>query len=224
VGWKQFYKITSSDFSGLYNAGQRWGQLFTYQWTVDTQKIYGAGFYYNKEYLGESPKIKITYQAFGAKQARVTVKFLIVADPNSSGEVDVGLFLKKNDEWSASSMPLISVQLSNSSTNYVVSTSMLRWEINEKSVAIYDEKGNKLTDFTLTDYAQSFTVFVRTAPSSGWIGLIVYEVTGEYYDQMEDMMNQIMTMMNIMMWVMLAVVIISAVVGMFRGRKRGETE
>jgi hypothetical protein len=224
MGWKQFFKITSSDFAALYNAGQSWGQLFTYRWIVDSQTVYGAGYYSNSEMLGESPKIRITYQAFGSKLARITVKFLIVADPSSSGSVAIALFMKKDDEWAASAMPAISISFSNPTQNYTASLSQLTWVINEKTLTIYDANGNKLTDFTLEDYAQSFTVFVHVTPSSGWIGLVVYEVVGEYYDQLEDLMNQIMSMMNVMMWVLLAVTIISAIIAVFRKRKGGETE
>ena len=224
MGWKQFYRITSSDFQALYNAGQSWGQLTVFRWNVQGQYYYGAGYYYNSEQLGESPKIRITYQAFGSKQARITVKFIVVADPNSSGSVDIALFLKKNDEWASSSMPAISISLSNPTSNYTASLSQLTWVINEKSLSIYDANGNKLTDFTLSDYAQSFTVYVHIKPSSGWIGLIVYEVDGEYYDQMEDIINQITNMFSIMMWVMIAVMIISAVISLFRKRREGETE
>ena len=224
MGWKEFCRITSSDFQAMYNAGQAWGQLYPYRWTVEGKDIYGAGLYSRETRMGESPKIRIAYQVFGSKIARITVRYLIVADPNSSGDATIALIMKKDDEWSAPSMPAVGIGISNPSTSYVASTSTLVWEINEKTLRIYDEKGNKIWDFTLSDYAQSFTVFIRIAPSAGWIGLVVYEVVGEYYDQMEDIMNQVMNMMNIMMWVMLAVVIISAIISMFRGRKRGETE
>jgi hypothetical protein len=224
MGWKQFFRITSSDFQALYNAGQRWGTLTVYRWIVDSQTVYGAGWYYNSDVQGDSPKISITYQSFGTKQARITTKFLIIADPNSSGKLHLVLIFMKNGDWAAPAMPVVEIPVSNTSSNYVASLSQLTWVINEKTLSIYDANGNKLTDFTLSDYAQSFVVRVHVMPSSGWIGLMVYEVTGEYYDQFEDLMNQIMSMMNIMLWVMLAVMIISAIIAVFRRRKGGETE
>jgi hypothetical protein len=247
VGWKQFFKMTTSDFKSYYDRAQSWGDLVPYKITVDTTEYYGAGIIASPgegQYIGGlSPKIAHLPGA----TTRITVKFIFYADANTPTSCTASLLIvfytngdtaKDEEGYDAHG---VEVRLTSVPGTNVADFHEFRVEQSGNKITWYGD-GQKLGEATLSGNLQSFAFYVRSTryrvvsesesksestatqtvePDAH--GIVIYEITGEYYDQLEDMFNMITQIMFIMMFIMVGITLITTLFRAFRvGRGKGE--
>jgi hypothetical protein len=242
VGWKQFFRITSGDFKSYFDRGQKWGDLDTFEVTVRGTKYYGAGLVElpaeGRAIGGFSPKIAHVPGA----STRINVKFMFYADANTPIGCATRLYIvfytngdtAKDDRGrDALGFELMVVR---SPATTTVEFHEFRVEQSGNRVVWYLD-GQKLDEVVLNGTLQSFVFFVMLiryrlaseatssteqseapAPDDAY-GIIIYEVTAEYYDWLEDVFSSITQVMVVMMFAMVGVTLITTLFRAFRVRE-----
>jgi beta-glucanase (GH16 family) len=240
VGWKQFFKMTTGDFKSYYDRAQSWGDLLPYRITIDTKEYYGAGIIASpgegQVIGGFSPKIAHLPGA----TTRITVKFIFYADANTPTSCTASILIvfytngdtaKDEQGYDAHG---VEVSLTNVPGTNVADFHEFRVEQSGNKITWYGD-GQKIGEATLSGNLQSFAFYVRStryyvvSESESTVtqavepdahGIVIYEVTGEYYDQLEDMFNMITQVMFIMMFAMVGITLITTLFRAFGGRRR----
>ena len=109
--------------------------------------------------------------------------------------------------------------LSNTSTTLAADFKVVVYEIEGNTLKVYVD-GTQYGSYQLETPLTSFRLAISLQPTTGWVGMIIYEVEAQYYDYMEDLMTQMMSMMNTMMWIFIVVMVINMIISLFK--KGGE--
>jgi len=220
MGWKAYYKVDETYFKDLYEKAERWGNMDSYMFTVQGEEHYGAGKVgTNPTTWIQSPKI----QHYTGK-TRIRIKYYLWANAGATGKASIGIVFYKNDE---SSKDELGYDLHGATHTISEAPSVNTGEPHEMVVEQENNRitwsvdGEKLGEATLEAPLTSFKLAVAIDEVSGdQIGIIITEVTAEYYDFIEDMVNQLMSVMNILVWVFLGVSIILMIVKAFKPTKK----
>jgi len=220
MGWKTVYSVGEDYFKQLYEAGQKWGDFLSYKLTVEGVVHYGAG-YASSSPTGWVFSPKIQHQI---GKTRIKVKYYVWIGANATGKADIGIVFYKNDTSSKDEQGYDVHGVEHTvSTAPTESTAEGPHELlieQENNKITYYVDGTKLGEAVLEPPLTSFKLVIAIPEvSGGELGIIVTEVTEEYYDYMEDMINMFINIMNIMTWVMVFIVLITSVIKAFRRKK-----
>jgi len=232
MGWKQFYKISQENFKSMWERSEKWGDLIPVKATVDSTVYYGAGLITapppGRYDHGFSPKI----QHPAGFNTRITVKLFFYSDANEPANSASNLHIvfytdgdtaKDEQGYDAHGF---SVLLRESPPSNIIVFYEFRVEQSGNKIVWYVD-GEKIGEATLTGALQSFklliTNFQYTAYSSGLQsgshGIVIYEVVGEYYDQLEDIFNMMTQIMFIMMFIVIGIMFVRMIFKPIRGRE-----
>ena len=234
MGWKQFYKITSSDFKSYYDRAQKWGDLEPYKVVVGTAEYYGVGLIKSpaesQSIWALSPKI----QHVAGAQTRITAKLIFYADANTplgcAGNVYI-VFYTDGDtakDPQGADAHGISLSLATVPSYNVATFHEFRVEQSGNKITLYLD-GNRVGETTLSGVLQSFAFLVEVAryrvaseaePSTAQDahGVVIYEITGEYYDVWEDMFRTMAQMIHVAMFIAIGVMLFIMVLKVFTSR------
>jgi hypothetical protein len=239
VGWKQFYKISSSDFKSYYDKAQKWGDLYPVKIIIGTTEYYGAGIVGSPDpgqvIGGLSPKIA---HVAGAT-TRITAKFIFYADANTPTSCTASILIvfytngdtaKDQQGYDAHGCE---VTLSSVPSTNIAELHEFKVEQSGNKITWYAD-GQKLGEAVLNGVLQSFAFYVKSvryyvmseaesnvarAEVQDAHGIVIYEVTGEYYDQWEDVFNMMTQIMFITMFIMICIMIFTMMTRMFGSSK-----
>ena len=240
VGWKQFFRITSGDFKQYYDKAQKWGDLYPFEVTVGGTKLYGAGLAglpaEGQAVGGFSPKI---IHVPGAR-TRITVKFIFHVDANTPYGCAARLYVvfytngeTAKDDYGNDAFGF-EISLPYSPTTNVTEFHEFRVEQSGNNIAWYVD-GNKLDEAKLNGTLQSFSFYImlihyKVASEAGQstqtpvpgdaYGIVIYEITAEYYDWLEDVFNTITQVMFVAMFIMVGVTLFTTLFRAFRVERR----
>jgi hypothetical protein len=243
VGWKQFFRITSGDFKSYFDKGQKWGDLNPFEVTVGGTKYYGAGLVglpaEGQATGGFSPKIAHVPGA----NTRISVKFMLYADANTPIGCAARMYIvfytngdTAKDDQGKDALGFEIVITQSPSTN-TTEFHEFRVEQSGNRVVWYVD-GQKLNETVLNGTLQSFVFYVmlirykvaseatssaeqtaQTPTPGDAYGVIIYEITAEYYDWLEDVFSTMTQVMVVMMFAMVGVTLITTLIRAFRVRE-----
>ena len=224
MGWKQFFHKT---FKENWDAGEPWGDLELYKITLDGQDYYCAGHasLTPTDWL-YSPKV----QHPQGVRTRITVRYIFWCSAGVTGKAGIGIiFFKDGDSCKDPDgydiHGVSTIVLEPPAENLADTKEFVVEYDGTNKITLYSD-GSKVADVILEVPLVSFKVAIKIEEASGGgdIGILIYEVIGEYYDQWEDLINQIYGIMQWMIPLMLVMMIIPAIVGIFKGKKKTEEE
>jgi hypothetical protein len=236
VGWKQFYRITSSEFKSYYDRAQKWGGLEPYKVVIGPAEYYGVGLIKSpaegQSVWALSPKI----QHVSGAQTRITVKFIFYADAGTPlgcvGIIYIVFYTNGDTAKDPQGRDAFGVMLSLATVpgRNVAELHELTVEQSNNRIALYLD-GNRLGETTLSGVLQSFALLVEVAryrvasePSSAQDtaqdahGIMIYEIIGEYYDVWEDMFRTMAQMIHVAMFIAIGVMLLITVFKAFTSR------
>ena len=222
MGWKAFFRKT---FEEEWENNRNWGDLAPYKVSIGDNEYYGVGYIGTISDWLLSPKI----QHPQGVRTRIRIKYIFWVDANATGSATIAIIFYKNSETSRDPEGYDIHGVSNtltapSSTNFAQEKEFVI-EYDGGNKIIISADGEKLGETTLELPLASFVVCMRTDQAlDGNVGIIVYEVVAEYYDQWEDWINQIYGIMQWMIPVMFVIMLVVMVVSAFRSGKKEEEE
>jgi len=237
VGWKQFFKMTSSDFKTYHEQQKKWGDLIPIKITLDSNVYYTVGLYgmpgVGKEITGHTPRIVCPLGA----QLRITVKliFFMEAGTPLSCEGAIFIFPYKNGELATDAGYGVTFPVKQTPSVNTGELHEFVVEMSGNQLTIILDK-NKLVPVPLNAPVQSFDLllalrryYVASESAEKPVGsqqqdgfsLSIYEIIGEYYDQWEDFFNMITQVLYISMFIMIGIMLVTMVIRMFRSKKKG---
>ena len=226
MGWKQFYRKT---FESNWETGEYWGDFYPVELTVGDSVYYTVGYAANSPSpVKQSPRIQVPQ---GVK-LRITVKYFFYADANTTGTASIGIMFYKDGDTVKNPDGHDFFGVSHS-----LSTELDAAFAEEHEMVMEYDGTNKLSwvidgsysDETVVEVPLiSFVVAVTIDEVGGSlmnnVGILIYEVTAEYYDQWEDWINQINSIIQWMIPLMFAMMFIPLLVRLFRGEGKKEEE
>lgn len=243
MGWKQYFRMTSADFKSYFDKGEKWGDLYPYEVTVGATKYYGVGLVdlpaEGQATGGFSPKIAHVPGA----STRINVKFMLYADANTPIGCAARMYIvfytngdTAKDDQGKDALGF-EIMITKSPAVGTAEFHEFRVEQNGNRVAWYVD-GQKLDEVVLNGTLQSFVFFIMliryrqaseatsTAEQSAQVpvpgdayGIVIYEITAEYYDWLEDVFSAITQVMVVMMFAMVGVTLITTLIRVFRVRE-----
>jgi len=222
MGWKQYYRKT---FEQEYENVQNWGDLSPIKLTIGTDVYYTVGYTGAPAGWKFSPKIQ---HPQGVK-TRITVRYFFWVQQGAVGKASIGIVFYKNDETSKDpsgyDLHGASHSLSSAPSANFAEKHELVMEYDGGNKITYSVDGQKLGETTLELPLVNFKIAVATdQATNGDVGILIYEVVAEYYDQWEDWINQIYGIMQWMIPLMIVMMIVPMIVSALRPRKKTEEE
>ncbi len=238
MGWKQFYKISQSEFKKMYQGSQPWGTLAPWRVTIQGVEYYGAGIIASpgayQEIYGLSPKISHP----AGYNTRITVKFIFYADANepleSASSIYIVFYVNSDTAKDESGYDAhgVDVWLINIPSTNIAELHEFKVEQSGNKITWYGD-GQKLGEATLSGTLQSFALYVVTyrylamgrsiaePAQQDAHGIVIYEVIGEYYDKMEDIFNMITQVMMVMMFIMVGIMMARMIYRLIKPKSKG---
>mgnify|MGYP000507011862 CR=1 FL=1 len=223
MGWKEFFHKT---FESEWNEGKNWGGLYPVILNIGEEQYYCVG-YASSEPADWvfSPKIQIPQ---GVK-VRITIRYFFWVVANAYGTASIGIMFYKDGEsakdveghnvFGASHTPK-QVPTSNLAEKHVL---VMEYDGTNKITWYADDK--KLGEAILELPLVSFVVGVAVKEASGGdVGILIYEVVGEYYDMWEDWVNQLYGIMQWIVPIMFVIMFIPMIVSILRSPRKSKEE
>jgi len=235
VGWKQFYRITSSDFKSYYDRAQKWGGLEPYKVVIGPAEYYGVGLIRSPEEGQSIWALSPKTQHVPGAQTRITVKLIFYADAGTPlgcvGNIYIVFYTNGDTAKDPQGGDAFGVGLGLDTVpgyNVAVLHEFTVEQSNNKIVLYLD--GQKLGETTLSGVLQSFALLVEVVryrvaseaePSVAQDahGIVIYEVVGEYYDVWEDMFRTMAQMIHVAMFIAIGVMLLITVLRVFMSRR-----
>jgi len=222
MGWKQYYYKT---FEEEYNNAQNWGDLTPFRLTIGTDVYYAVGYTGAPAGWKLSPKIQ---HPQGVK-TRITVRYIFWVEANATGKAGIGIVFYKDGDTAkdpdGNDLHGASHSLATAPSANFAEKRELVMEYDGSNKITYYVDGQKLNEATLELPLVNFSVAVATdEANNGDVGILIYEVIAEYYDQWEDWINQIYGIMQWMMPLMIVIMMVPMLVSAFRPREKKEEE
>jgi hypothetical protein len=235
VGWKQFYRIASSDFKSYYDRAQRWGGLEPYKVVIGPAEYYGAGLIRSpaegQSILASSPKI----QHVPGARTRITVKLIFYADAGTPLGCVASIYIMFYTNGDTAKDPQgnnafgARLGLATVPGHNVAGLHEFTVEQSNNKIVLYLD-GQRLGETTLSGVLQSFVLLVEVARyrvaseaeasvAQDAHGIVIYEVTGEYYDVWEDMFRTMAQMIHVAMFIAIGVMLLIMVFRAFIPRR-----
>ena len=223
MGWKQFFHKT---FKVNWDTGEPWGDLELYKITLDGQDYYCVGRASSTptDWL-YSPKI----QHPQGVRTRITVRYIYWCGAGVTGKVAIGIVFYKDGDSCKNpegyDIHGVSIAMLEPPAENIADTKEFAVEYDgTNKITLYSD-GSKVGDVTLEVPLVSFKITIKIDEANGGdIGILIYEVIGEYYDQWEDWINQIYGIMQWMIPLMIVMMIVPMIVSALRTRKKPEEE
>lgn len=217
MGWKTFFYKT---FKEEYDQAKTWGDLIPYKLIVGTTEYYVVGYVGAPAGFKLSPKIQ---HPQGVK-TRITVKYFFWVQQNATGSADIYIVFYKNGETSKDPSGADAHgarhTLSTPPTGNFAEQHSIVFEYDGYNTLTWSVDGKNLGNTTLEVPLTSFKLAITTSQASGGdVGILIYEVSGEYYDVWEDLINQMHSMMRWMIPIMFILMFVPLIISIFRGGK-----
>ena len=238
MGWHTYYSLGQGEFQQMSNNNTKWGDLSPYTINYNGQTYYGQGIIgspaQNQQISGFSPAIQLP----SGLPTRITVKYFFYEDANEGlgSYSSIYATMYKDGDTDPDSSGSDSFGATNK-PNYVPSVNtaephQIVYNINGQNINWVIDDQTTTNSTTLSVAPQHFKIWIviqnlivaGLENQSDAHGIVVYELTCEYYDYLEDMFSQMFNMMFVMMFVMMGVMVIKQFVVLFRSRKKEEVE
>jgi len=222
MGWKQYFRKT---FEEEWSNGQFWGDLEPIMLTA------GPDVYYTVGYVGAPAGWKLSprIQHPQGVRTRISIRYFFWVQQGAVGKASIGIVFYKNGETSKDpsghELHGVSHSLSTApSANFAEKHEfVMEYDGGNKITWYVDD--TKIDEATLELPLANFKVAVETEEANnGEVGILIYEVVAEYYDQWEDWINQIYGIMQWMIPAMFVIMLVVMVVSAFRSGKKKEEE
>lgn len=223
MGWKTFFHKT---FEQEFSENKNWGDFAPLVLWVGDKTYYCVGFHNAASDWKYSPKIG---HPQGVK-TRIRIKYFVWISADSYGKTSIGIVYYKDGETAKDPQGYdihgVAYEYDTPASENISEEKELVFEYDGANKITIYHNGEKFGEVTLEIPLTSFAIAIKVDEAYGNqdVGILIYEVSGEYYDQWEDIVNMIYGVMQWMMPLMIVLMIIPLIVSALRPSKKKEEE